>query len=174
MGCPLGSTFWRCYKERHDAVASFHSREGSLDRLGDSSASVRVFKAGDRSRRVNRNEQAETFVPSEAIGPSDICVAGQLSTTPSPGVPDGHGRALSSALRGDISEPPSPPRQVQGHSLDKIEITAYQSLELRVVGEGREGIPPMSHRIAVEIPVACEVTPQREMMARAITSLGIR
>src|SRR3712207_6812010 len=44
----------------------------------------------------------------------------------------------------------------------KIASLRIQPIELRAVGQGREGITQMSHRVAVKIPLACEATPTGE------------
>lgn len=44
-------------------------------------------KARDDARGINGREQTETFVPSQAIGPSNVCAPGQPSFAPTLGIP---------------------------------------------------------------------------------------
>jgi hypothetical protein len=48
---------------------------------------------------------------------------------------------------------------MQGESLDELCTGAHQAVELRAVGEGREGITQFGVGVAVEVPLAGETAP---------------
>ena len=114
-------------------------------------------KARDHPGGIDRGEQRETLLPSQAIGPTDVGVAGEPSVPSALTVPDGHRRAVQSLVRALAScIPQEEARQVQGESLDELRAGAYQAIELRAVGQGRESIAQFGVGIAVEVPLARE------------------
>src|SRR3712207_2584126 len=134
--------------------------EKSLGYLLVGSGSSREAKARYDSHGVDGHKEAKAFVPPQTVTPSDVCVAGQPSTTSSLCVPNWHGRAVQGFVRTSLSLHRL--RQVQGYLLDEIEMVAHRAVELRAVGQSREDITQMAHRVAVEIPLACETAPAGE------------
>jgi hypothetical protein len=51
---------------------------------------------------------------------------------------------------------------MQGYLLDEAQAVAHQSVELRAVGQRREGTDQTGACIAVEVPLACEACPSGE------------
>jgi hypothetical protein len=52
--------------------------------------------------------------------------------------------------------------QMQSHSFDEVEMVAHQAVELRAIGQGREGVVQTARCVAVEVPLAIEATPSGE------------
>ncbi len=95
-------------------------------------------EAGDHSSGIAGHEQAESLIPSQAVGPSDVGLSGQPSSTPSLRVPDGH----RGAVQGFVGTSPSAQkrRQVQSRVLDELQPKSHQPVELRAIGQGWEGV----------------------------------
>src|SRR5215211_1031695 len=118
-------------------------------------------KAGDHPCGVDGEEQAKAFVPSQAVGPPDVGVAGKPSLAPALGVANGHGRGVQSLVAGGASRIRHE-RQVQGDLLGETYARAHQPIELRAIGQGGEGLAQIPSSVAVEVPLACEAAPLRE------------
>jgi hypothetical protein len=104
--------------------------------------------------RVDGGEQAETFVPSQAVGPSDVGLSGHPSMPPTLAVPDGHRRAIESLVR--VLSCLQKSRQMQEESLDKFCARSHEAVELRATWQGGEGTAQVSLGVTVEVPLAPE------------------
>src|SRR5215208_2548513 len=51
---------------------------------------------------------------------------------------------------------------MQGESLDELGTGAHTAVELRAVGQGREGVPQVNGGVAEEVPFAGETAPTRK------------
>src|SRR5215207_1313364 len=136
-----------------------HGEEG-LGYLLVSGGSGTEAKARNDARGICGHEQTEALVPSQAIAPSDVCTTGQPSFAPALGIPDGHRRAVQRLVW--VSLCLHHLRQMQGYLLDEAQAVAHQPVELRAVGQSREGIAQVGACIAVEVPLAPEACPSGE------------
>src|SRR5215203_5647916 len=115
-------------------------------------------EACDDPTRICGGEQTKALIPSQTIAPTDVSVAGEPSAPSALTVPDGHRRAVQSLVR-VLSWVREKARQVQSESLDESCAGAHQAVELRAVGQGREGIAQLGVGVAVEVPLAGETAP---------------
>ena len=72
----------------------------------------------------------------------------------------GHRRAVESLVWASVGL--HRVRQMQGYLLDEAQAVAHQSVELRAVGQRREGTDQTGACIAVEVPLAREACPSGE------------
>jgi hypothetical protein len=106
------------------------------------------------------DQQPEAFVPSQAIGPSDVGISSEPSCATALCIPDNHCCAVE-RLVGAFATPQHL-CQMQGHFLDETHMGTHEAVELRSVGQSRESAFEVIHRITVEVPLACEATPSGE------------
>jgi hypothetical protein len=111
-------------------------------------------KACDDTRGICCHEQTETLVPSQAIAPSNVCTTGQPSFAPALGIPNGHRRVVEGLVWASLGLHHL--RQMQGYLLDEGQAMTYQPVELRAIGQSREGIDQAGACIAIEVPLARE------------------
>src|SRR5215211_1779137 len=135
--------------------------EESLRQLLVGGGSGRETEAGNAPRGIDRSEQAKALVPSQAVRPTDVGIPSQPSCPTPLGVPDRHRRAIQGLVRALLCLCEKA-RQVQGESLDELGTGAHQAVELRAVGQSREGIPQLGVGVAVEVPLAVEAAPTRK------------
>ena len=95
-------------------------------------------EAGDYSSGIAADKQAESFVPSQAVGPSDVGLSGQPPFTPSLRVMDGHRGAVQGFVGTSLSTQKR--RQVQSGLLDELQPKPHQPVKLRAVGQGWKGV----------------------------------
>src|SRR5215203_2008395 len=145
---------------RQPRVRSVADGEEGLGHLLVGDGSGREAEARDDARRTCGYEQTEALVPSQAIGPSDVSLSGQPSTTPSFCVPDGHRRAVQCLVRTFLSLHHL--RQMQGHLLDELRIEAHTAVELGALGQGGERFSKVACGVAIEVPFAGESGPTGE------------
>src|SRR5215210_7673239 len=115
-------------------------------------------EACDDPGRIGGGEQTKALIPSQTIGPTNVSVAGEPSVPSTLTVPDGHRRAVESLVR-VLWWVRKKARQVQGESLDEFCARAHTAVELRAVGQGREGVPQLGVGVAVEVPLAGKTAP---------------
>src|SRR5215203_1183219 len=136
-----------------------HGEEGLGSLLVGGRSSTEA-KTRDDARGINGHEQTETFVPSQAVGPSNVCASGQPSFAPTLGIPDGHSRAVQGLVGASLRLHHL--CQMQAYLLDETHSVAHQPVELRVLGQGGEGIAQLGLGIAVEVPLAPKACPSGE------------
>ncbi len=111
-------------------------------------------------RGICSSEQAEAFVPSYAVGPTDVGVAGQPPRAPALAVPGGHRRAIERLL-GALPRPKEG-RQVQGDLFDENRTGTHQAVELGASWQCGEGVEQVGLGVAVEVPFAAKPRPPGE------------
>src|SRR5215204_5884537 len=79
---------------RQPRVRSMPDGEEALGHLLVGDRSGTEAKARDDACGICGHEQTETFIPSQAVGPSNVCTTGEPSFTTALGIPDGHRRAV--------------------------------------------------------------------------------
>src|SRR5215208_636351 len=136
-----------------------HGEEGLGSLLVGGRSSTEA-KTRDDARGINGHEQTETFVPSQAVGPSNVCASGQPSFAPTLGIPDGHSRAVQGLVGASLRLHHL--CQMQAYLLDETHSVAHQPVELRALGQGGEGIAQLGLGIAVEVPLAPKACPSGE------------
>jgi hypothetical protein len=136
-----------------------HSEEG-LGHLLVGGRSSTEAEARDDARRIDGHQQTKTLVPAQAIRPSDVRTTGQPSLASTLGVPDGHRGAVQGLVR--TSSGLHHLCQVQSHFLNETHGVTHQSVELRAIGQGGEGLAQTGARIAVEVSFAPEARPSGE------------
>src|SRR5215218_11368377 len=149
----------RSYTAEASVRLSSHSKE-SLGHLligggGGSKAETR-----DDSGGICSGEQRKAFVPSQAVGPSDVGLSSKPSMSSAFTVSGGHRRAVERLVRALSHLKKS--YQVQEESLDELRVRAHQPIELGTLGKGGEGIYEVSLGVAVEVPLAGEPRPAGE------------
>src|SRR5215216_39258 len=90
----VGSCGRRSHAQKSRVWSMPHGGEEGLDHLLVSGRSGTEAKARDEARRICGHEQTEALVPSQAVGPSNVCETGQPSFAPALGIPDRHSRAI--------------------------------------------------------------------------------
>src|SRR5215218_564709 len=155
----VGSRCRRPHARKSGVRSMPHSEEG-LGYLLVGGRSGTEAKACDDARRICGHEQTEALVPSQAVGPSDVCVAGQPSFASALRIPDGHRRAVQGLVGTALSLHRC--RQMQGHLLDEPHLGAHQSIELRALGQGRESVVQVGRCVAVKVPLTAEAAPSGE------------
>ncbi len=136
-----------------------HREEGLGQRLVGGRGGPEA-KARDHPGGGDGGEKAEALVPAQAVGPSDVGVAGEPTRTPALSVSDGHRRAIQGFVRRFPSLQHL--RQMQGRLFDELRVEANQPIELRAIGQGREGVSEMVAGVAVEVAFAGESRPPGE------------
>src|ERR687897_1022969 len=122
--------------------------------------SVREAEARYDPGRVRGGQQAETFVPSQAVGPSDVRTTGQPSMSPALTVSDRHSRAIQSFVRRPLSVQDSD--QVHDESFDEICVGTHEAVELRAIWQGGKSIAQAGPWGTGEVPHATEASPPSE------------
>src|ERR687897_690112 len=155
----VGSRGDRSYTGKALVLLSPHSKE-SLGHLlvggrGGSKAETR-----DDSSGICSGEQRKAFVPSQAVGPSDVGLSSKPSMSSAFTVSGGHRRAVQRLVRAPSHLKKS--YQVQEESLDELRVRAHQPIELGTLGKGGEGICEVGLGVAVEVPLAGEPRPAGE------------
>src|SRR5918995_674728 len=155
----VGSRGDRSYTGKALVLLSPHSKE-SLGHLlvggrGGSKAENR-----DDSRGICSGEQRKAFVPSQAVGPSDVGLSSKPSMSSAFTVSGGHRRAVQRLVRALSHLKKS--YQVQEESLHELRVRAHQPIELGTLGKGGEGICEVGLGVAVEVPLAGEPRPAGE------------
>jgi hypothetical protein len=117
-------------------------------------------KACDHPGGIDRREQRETLVPSQAVGPADVSTSGKPAMATALGIPDGHGRGVQSLIEASVALDHL--RQMQGYLLDGLSIEAHEPVELRALGQGGECLSQMALSVAVEVSLAGESRPSGE------------
>jgi hypothetical protein len=124
--------------------------------------------------RVDGTQQAKAFVPSKAVGPSDVSLPSQPSMSSALTVSSRHRRAIQSFVRTTTPLHLQESDKVQDESLDELCVGAHRAVELRAIWQGGESVAQAGPCVAVEVPLAREKRPHRAKMARVITSLAHR
>jgi hypothetical protein len=99
-------------------------------------------RARDHPGGICGGQQAEAFVPSQAITPTDVGTTGQPSRAPAPGVSDRHRRAIEDFVRALLCVQKG--NQLQEASLDEVCMVAHRAVELGAIGQRREGLEQAS------------------------------
>jgi hypothetical protein len=148
-----------------------HGEEG-LRHLLIGGGSGTEAEVRDDARRIDGHEQTLAFVPSQAVGPSDVGGASQPSFAPALGVPDGHRRTVQGLVGTSLGL--HHVRQMQGYLLDEAQAVAYRASELGTVGQSGEGIAQAAARVTVEIPFTGKAGPPGEDGEGSTSSLRFR
>src|SRR5215212_1098264 len=101
-------------------------------------------EAGNDPGRVDGGEQAKAFIPSQAVGPSDVRPPGQPPMPSSLTVSGRHRRAIQGLVRALLCIREKA-HQMHHESLDELGTGAHQAVELRAVGQSGKA----SHRLAL-------------------------
>src|SRR5215211_6062306 len=152
----LGTTAERADASQSGVRSVPYGEEGLGQRLVGGRGGPET-EASDHPRGIDRAQQREALVPSYGVGPSDVGLSCEPSTSPALGLPDGHRRAVQGLVR-------TLPALQQGHqlrdeSLDEVGVGAYRAVELRTLGQGGEGIPQFGIGVAIEVPLAGKTAP---------------
>src|SRR5215203_4607786 len=117
-------------------------------------------EARDDPGRVDGDQQAKAFVPSQAVRPTDVSLPSHPSMPSTLAVPGRHSRAVQRFVRALWLLQQSP--QMQDESLDESCVETHAAVELRAVGQGRKSRAQLGLGVAVEIPLAGEPGPPGE------------
>src|SRR5919112_1940130 len=155
----VGARGGRSYTAKASVRLSPHSKESLRHLLigggGGSKAETR-----DDSGGICSGEQRKAFVPSQAVGPSDVGLSSKPSMSSAFTVSGGHRRTVQRLVRALLHLKKS--YQVQGESLDELRVRAHQPIELGTLGKRGESICEVGLGVAVEVPLAGEARPAGE------------
>ena len=155
----VGARGGRSYTAKASVRLSPHSKESLRHLLigggGGSKAETR-----DDSGGICSGQQRKAFVPSQAVGPSDVGLSSKPSMSSAFTVSGGHRRAVQRLVRALSHLKKS--YQVQEESLDELRVRAHQPIELGTLGKRGEGICEVGLGVAVEVPLAGEPRPAGE------------
>jgi hypothetical protein len=136
-----------------------HGEEGLRQSLVGGGGSPETEARHD-PRGIDRREQGEAFVPSDAVGPTDVGVTGQPPRAPALAVPGGHRRAVE-RLVGALPRPQEG-RQVQDDLLDESRTGAHEAVELGAGWQCGESVEQVGFGVAVEVSLASKPGPPGE------------
>jgi hypothetical protein len=149
----VGSRADRAHADKLGVRSGSHGEEG-LRHLLVGSGSSSEAKACNDPAGIDGSEQAKSFVPAQAIAPADVGAPGQPSMPATLAVPDGHRRAIQGLVR--VFSCFQKSHQMQDESLDELCAGAHTAVELRAIGQGREGLEQISLSVAIDVPFAGE------------------
>jgi hypothetical protein len=135
--CYVGSRSSRAHADEPSVRSSSQGEEG-LSQLLVGCGSGSEAEAGYDPGRVDGTQQAKAFVPSQAVGPSNICTTGQPSMPSTLTVSDRHSRAIQSFVRRLSGVQQND--QVHDESFDELGVVAHEAVELGAIWQGGKSV----------------------------------
>src|SRR5215217_7607037 len=118
-------------------------------------------EARDNPGRICSGEQAEAFVPSDAVGPADVGISCKPAIPTTLGIQNGHRRAVE-GLAKTFAVAHRLCCQIQSHLFDEPYLRTHQPIELGTIGQSGKSTPQLGLGITVEVPLAGEAPPTSE------------
>src|SRR5215208_4998260 len=157
----VGPGSGRAHADEPSVRSGSHSEEGFCHLLLGGGSSSEAEARYDPAR-VDGTQQAKAFVPSKAVGPSDVSLPSQPSMSSALTVWSRHRRAIQSFVRTTTPLHLQESDKVQDEGLDELCVGAHRAVELRAIWQGGESVAQAGPCVAVEVPLARETAPPSE------------